>query len=459
MAALAGALLATREASANGRFPRANQVVADPSDATRLVMRTTYGLAQSTDAGAHWYWTCEEAFGVSGIVDPMLGIASGGALFAATPSGLKVNRDPALCAWTDATPLFDGKNVSDLAVDPLDPSHVIAAASVYEPDAGGVDGGFAYFDLFAESHDGGATWSAVSGHPSTDFLVDTVDFAPKSGRIYASGIHVSNGMGVIARSDDDGASWQEFELPIPAGQSVYIGGVDPNDADRIFVRIGVDTAPDDTTLTPNDLYVSDDAGAHVRKIWTSTDRMYGFSLSPDGSQLAVGGRRDGVIVVPTAKIDDPTVWTKRFDAQVYCLRWERAGLYVCGTDLTGFTLGLSPDGVMPIRPLYMLQELARQDCPATSAVGTVCTDSLWNNVAALVGASTSDAGADATIDAAAGDAASGPDASDGGTAPAGSSKGCGCTTAGAPRSLTVAGLLSAVVIGASLARRRRGTGA
>ena len=48
-----------REARANGRFPAANQLAHSPTDPKLFVLRTTFGILVSHDAGASWDWVCE----------------------------------------------------------------------------------------------------------------------------------------------------------------------------------------------------------------------------------------------------------------------------------------------------------------------------------------------------------------------------------------------------------------
>src|SRR5262245_12927572 len=83
--------LAATTAHANGRYPEANQLVVDRGgDPARLVLRTTYGLVQSTDAGKTWRWICEDAIGYSGEWDAPIGIAGDATILAGTPSGISV---------------------------------------------------------------------------------------------------------------------------------------------------------------------------------------------------------------------------------------------------------------------------------------------------------------------------------------------------------------------------------
>ncbi len=67
-------------AAANGRFPDADQLVIDPADPTRLVLRATFGMLQSMDAGVTWTWLCEQVIGYGGMDDPPIAITGDGTL-------------------------------------------------------------------------------------------------------------------------------------------------------------------------------------------------------------------------------------------------------------------------------------------------------------------------------------------------------------------------------------------
>ncbi|HEY0464521.1 MAG TPA: hypothetical protein VGC79_09945, partial [Polyangiaceae bacterium] len=77
---LAAALLfcAPRPASANGRYPKADQLAIAPDDPQFLAVRTTFGVLVSHDSGQNWDWICERALGYSGVQDPTLGLMERG---------------------------------------------------------------------------------------------------------------------------------------------------------------------------------------------------------------------------------------------------------------------------------------------------------------------------------------------------------------------------------------------
>src|SRR5262245_56848508 len=98
MAAAVVVALASGTASANGRFPAAGQVVVDPGDAKHIVLRTTYGILQTTDAGQTWHWICEQAVGYGGVEDPSMAITVDGTVLAGIFEGLSASHDRG-CTW------------------------------------------------------------------------------------------------------------------------------------------------------------------------------------------------------------------------------------------------------------------------------------------------------------------------------------------------------------------------
>ena len=87
---------------------------------------------------------------------------------------------------------------------------------------------------------------------------------------------------VVSRSDDQGQTWQTFALPEDDSPLPFIAGVDPTNPDRIYVR-----AP--TSTTGDILLVSENGGETWTQILKAQGSLLGFSLSPDGKTVAIGG--------------------------------------------------------------------------------------------------------------------------------------------------------------------------
>jgi hypothetical protein len=353
-------LLPSRAAQANGRFPQANQLV---SSGSLMILRTTYGILQSTDS-AGFHWVCEAAVGYSPALafDPAIALTGDGVLVG-LPDGLSRSTDG--CTWSRPAPIFAGTYVVDIALDVSNPQHAVAVTQVL-PGTGAQG-------LFGASPDGGASWTQVSLLPQ-DFLAETVDLAPSNpSRVYASGVGTFARFGVIVRSDDGGATWSSSSFDMRGAVAPFIAAVDPANADRVFLRLAEDPA--------DRLSVSTNAGVTWADAFTGQGKLLGFALSPDGSQVAVGGPSDGVWVAATADL----AFTKVSSIGARCLRWVTQGLYACADQtVDGFALGVSTDGGHTFQGLYHPKELTPLACPAGTNAGDQCP-AAWPAVEAVLG--------------------------------------------------------------------------
>ncbi|AUX39358.1 hypothetical protein SOCE26_007470 [Sorangium cellulosum] len=447
-------------AAANGVFPSADQLVFDPSDPARAVARMTYGLLTTRDGGASWAWICEGAVGYddTGGVAPAIAAASSGRVLAALADGLAIGTEGG-CAWARAAELA-GQEMVDLSVVKGDPSRVVAVA------------GGASHRLWA-SLDGGATWSRAGTPLPAGFKARTVDVAPSDPRrVYVSGLASAGGTvkGALARSLDGGETWATSTVPgSTTDREPYIAGVDPRDADVVYVR---------TAGAAGRLLASTDGGATLEPVFETTGFVRAFAISPDGAAVAVGSDIDGVWRAPSST----RVFEKVSTVAPRCFTWTETGLYACATEfLDGFTIGRSVDGGATFEPV--LQQACLRgplECAASTPAGNLCPAD-WPRIALMTGHRdcTPDAGApdgggsssgsggggggDASGDGGA-TATSGPGASagtgtggrpgvPGGPDGPGDAGGCGCGAAGAGAGW--AGALAAAVLSATAALRRR----
>jgi hypothetical protein len=182
-------------AAANGRFPAAGQLVVNPTDPAHLVLRATYGILQSEDAGGSWRWVCETAVGFGGIEDPAMAVTAGGTILAGIFSGLSVSHDRA-CSWDFIGGVLQDQYVIDVTVEPVVPSRALAVTS------SGSQSGFHV--VLTETTDSGKTWQQAGVAVDPAFLALTVEVAPSNpDRVYLSGVHtVPMAVAAIQRSDD-----------------------------------------------------------------------------------------------------------------------------------------------------------------------------------------------------------------------------------------------------------------
>src|SRR3954465_7557755 len=114
-AAALAVLCAAHAARANGRYPKADQLLIAPDDARFLAVRTTFGVLVSGDSGQNWDWLCERAIGYSGVQDPMIGLMESGTLIAGLSEGIARSTNQG-CDWSFSEADLSGSPVIDLSV-------------------------------------------------------------------------------------------------------------------------------------------------------------------------------------------------------------------------------------------------------------------------------------------------------------------------------------------------------
>jgi len=416
--------LCARSAQANGRFPAAGQVVVDPGDAGHVVLRTTYGILQTADAGKTWQWICEQPVGYGGIEDPAIAVTADGTLLAGIFAGLSASHDRG-CSWGFAGGPLDQQYTIDIAVERQSASRAVAVTSTGRPEATAV---------VAETLDNGQTWTQAGAALPLDFHALTLEVAAsRPQRIYVSGVAGASHDAFIERTDDRGKTWTELPFDLGRGDGLYIGAIDPADPDRVYAR--VDAGEDD------ELLASDDGAATWAHVLKGTGEMLGFALSPDGTKIAAGGPKMGLYVAGTGDLEFKQVSTLR----VKCLKWHDSGLYACADEFQdGFTLGLSQDDGATFHAVYHLPDLSPLECAPGTATAMACP-AAWPGVASVLGVK------DAWADAGSPEAPPGGDAPP--AAPLKSESGCGVRpTPGGEREGALSALLA---LGISTLRRRR----
>ncbi len=485
-------------ASANGRFPRAERLLEDPQDPNHLVLAATYGLLTTQDHGKSWFHVCEAAFAEpGGQTDPVAALTTDGSLLISIFSSLSRSHDGA-CDFRKMLGGDPSQAVPDFTVDSQG-----AVLAVRVTTASGTS-----TNQLQESLDGGQHYHPLGpALPDSIRLVATIDVAPSDPkRLYVSGLGL-NGVGVLLRSDDRGATFTTLPLPTdPKNDEVpFIAAVDPKNRDALYVRTDVwkYDESEGVAYAADALFYSTDAGEKFSELIRTGGKLFGFALSPDGQDLLVGygdpveggGRVTdpdalGVYRAPTAT----NIFTKVLASPVSCLTWTEAGVYACTAQAElGFALGLAapaslgPESVTRFLPLLSLIDVKGPlSCPACAS-GARCSEfweatcSAWgradctapvaaNGVAAACPAGEA-AGAGGAMDAphgtggtsanVAGNAAGGTPSPNGG-APAVTPKvasneaetsGCGCRAAG---SAPTSGLATVALVALGLLARRRG---
>ena len=360
-------------ALANGRFPAADQILIDPSDPTHFALRATFGLLQSRDAGHSWTWVCEAAVGYTG--DPALALLGGGNLLAGFFGSVAVSADQG-CRWGVQTLDTQYQYAFDATLDPADPSRAwVLTVSV--------DGSRQVSLLSVDAAGAlGETLSVGQG-----FVPSTVEVAPSDPqRMYVTGA-IENQPSLVLRSEDGGHSWTTLPFDAYGSLPLFISAIDPHDPNLLYAR--VDNQPGAAQMPaqrqPTDhLLVSRDGGESWQTVFSLDGDLYGFALSPDGSQIATGGPDLGVYLANTSDlVFQPVPAPVR---GLRCLRWTTDGLLACGQEsLDGWTVGITRDAGQSFEPLFHVQDLTPLECPPASTTGAACP-SAWADVATTIGA-------------------------------------------------------------------------
>ena len=435
---------------ANGRFPRAQRLRENADEPAKLVLAATYGLLVTNDRGAEWRHVCELGYAFSiDDIDPLVELPPDGALLVTAAHSL--NRAPApFCAFE---PVLGGpgtQTVVDYALDASNRNHVVAAFVRNET-------GSLVHELH-ESDDAGRTFASFGAPlpPSEVAFPLTLDLAPSdANRIYVSALG-EKVPAVLVRSDDAGVTFTTIPLSLEAEEFPYVAAVHPANADALYVRTDRWTLDEAGMVVAADrLLYSDDAGETFREIHGAGAKLFGFALSPDGSEVVIGY---GDPVEPSRSVDPAALgiyrastsdhsFTKIFEGPVSCLEWTRNGLYVCTSQAErGFALGVAPDARFTLADSNALSPLldlgaveAPLECPAGTSVAA-CGER-WPEDCALF---------DACEGGAAG--ATGEGGAQGNGPPHESDEGsCGCRVAGTRGSSSGLALLACLL--AALRRR------
>ena len=237
---LATLLLASSTALANGRFPRSQRLVEDPTNPNALALGATYGIVTTTDRGRNWHHICEASFAdlASYTGDPLLDFTNDGALLVGVQATINASRDG--CRWKKT---IGGGNtfVVDHTLIRSAPATVVALLANYRN--GTVD-----YALW-KSTDGAENWSELGAVPvETAYTID-VDDADEN-HVYVTG--VSDNVGQLLRSNDAGRNWTVRPIPnTNLSEAPYLAALHPSDARRIYVLTD-SWIPMDTDLAAND---------------------------------------------------------------------------------------------------------------------------------------------------------------------------------------------------------------
>jgi hypothetical protein len=384
----AAVLLSALPAPANGRFPASNEFPFSPNNPDVIWLRTTYGILPSTDNGTTWSYICEDVMGLvsqggSGYEDPSIGLMANGNVVAADSRGVDLSTDQG-CTWTCQGGMLAGQQVVDLDVFPSDMSKAVALVSTIAPN----DGSTSNFDtqIFLTT-DNGVTWTPLGPPLDPSVSVETID-VPNSDptRVYVSGTRGFGGdkTASLFMYSMTSNTWTEQAIPAfdPTQElAIFIAGVDPNDADLVYLRTqGQAQGGESRLFVTQNASAADGGAVFVTPTAGSFDtpaalpseivgELLGFALSPDGSKVWVGTRETGLWMASTSDFNFTSV---NPNVQIQCLATRGSELWACSNSSyskAGWVAGVSTDdGATFTEKLCSVTAITSVlDCPAVDA--------------------------------------------------------------------------------------------
>jgi hypothetical protein len=367
---------AAMTASANGRFPQAQHLVAGPGVRDDLVLvRATFGLLLSDDGGQRFRFLCEDAWEFLDGFDPAVIVGSRGSMLVGLQNGLTRSRDG--CAPSRDVDL-DGHYVSDLAANPA--GTVVIAAAI-PPGA--------RRSRVARSVNGGERFEVLP-FVFDDAELTTVEVGdPEGATLYASGAVGDGRAPALWRSDDGGLHWTRSAARFTAGEELFIAGVHPTRPRVLWVRA---SREGDAGLGGTTLLRSDDGGESFSEVGQTRGPMRGFAMRGDGEALWIGGPSDGLL-----RSDRGGPFRAISDERVECLRWHANTLWACGTFAPGAVMLWRARGDEALAPALRWAEVEPppvQRCAPGTVLREVCPQR-WQVVRAVIAPTRPDAGMDA----------------------------------------------------------------
>jgi MYXO-CTERM domain-containing protein len=283
------------------------------------------GLFLSSDSGKTWSLQCNSAFlGMGGRVQGPMAILPDKTILALTSMGV-VHADANGCGFKIEMPELT-KNIVDFALNPLDPTKVIAAVS----DPMGMSG------LVQRTADG--QWTAYGVKDALSPVGVRVGAKGTALRIYevvvkSSTLNMDAGTTMteyaLRVSDDEAKTWQEYVLPAdPMMGRPRIRAVDPSNADRLVLLV-------DRQMGRDDVLVSKDGGKTTTK-YMDVDELGGVAFAPDGRVWigdlgTVSGSSPMRGLYAAASLDAMPTRLPMATYPVQCLGWaeDTKTLYAC----------------------------------------------------------------------------------------------------------------------------------
>jgi hypothetical protein len=305
------------------------------------------GVYFSADAGQTWANRNNGLFvaGLQGLSGPTSGISA----FAVAPSlpsqlylvgsangqTLVYRSSDGGASWNPAPGQARIPEVTSLAIDPADPSHLYVAAGGPETATGSQT---APNNTLFESHDSGQNWATVTGaakHASPS-AVWTTRASNGSERVYIRSAFIDQKTGQFGgqdflRSDDDGSTWHHIGTPATLGlgadltfnpfapdQMVIAGPGTDNQGKPVLTILGsvdgfntvryqpVFSKPNNATVTAVEARADSAGDIFVQSTYSGTDELVEFQIRALDSNGSGSGTRAEMYSCPLPTINGQT---------------------------------------------------------------------------------------------------------------------------------------------------------
>jgi hypothetical protein len=183
----------------------------------------------------------------------------------------------------------------------------------------------------------------------------------------------------LLRSEDSAVSWTRTIVVPDLGVTPRVIGAREG-ASQPHLYVLLDYAQAAGLTTPGDrVLMSLDRGESFTSLFDAAGDLLGWSLSPDGERLAVGGHADGVQLLTNANSARAgAALTQVSTVAAHALAWGTDGqLYAAGDEAEdGFSLGVSTDEGHSFTALFALCQVnGPLACPVDTTVGALCLSS------------------------------------------------------------------------------------
>ena len=436
---------------ANGRPAGTSTINFKQGDESKIAAGMTFGMVESDDGGATWHWMCESAIRYGGMYDPDYAYTSSGAIFATTFDGALVRRDS--CNF-DPSSFGMGVFVSTLAQGP-DGALYFGLAQPANPTTSEPGDAKIY-----KSTDNGMTFPISASIGQVNDWWSSIEVAPSDAqRVYVTGYRlVGNGREfLLFRSDNGGTSFTPMGTTglLPTNNStIDIVGISKTDPDVVFARVSFLSEGS----IGDGIFRSLDGGQTWTKI-VERDAEIAFAIRANGDYL-IGTKPYGMSVARNPGTGSVTWEDLAGSPHVNCIVENAAGeVWVCSQNFGSPGTQSDDAGIMKTTDLATWTKVLRYQeiaGPLECAVGTLQQDtcvahdpqtdiSQWCTLRTMFGIPADPTCCPSVID---GEVKACAGATDGIT---GNKPGCCDNNASGAQT----GLLSGLVVGGILLRRRR----